>query len=354
MTNPATLLNNTVGAYFIGCIISSTRTSGLRLRQRLPFSGEVSWVENVTHHEDFLRNVAISPAFMVVSTECQAHDFWLSGLLEDMDPHVCEANTGDQQSHFRTGLLKLAFSYARLSVLPVGFQYSFGKAAATDEGPFLWRCLWAATDTVKAVVEDIAIPSQKIYLRHGPEAQCVFVTFASAFLVKLLQPKYAQHLSRERRVEIRDLVQRVIDLLSSPEVAIDDRHGPKLYSRFLQGLLATPMARVASARALKTVIGTVLAIAGAWHALCAPIAVSSAGDVERRLQSETGHASATICITSAPASSDRCWGATSMQSITDWPDMVLPGFNWMGSMQQTDFNTNIRYDQPMVGFTHSG
>jgi len=45
-------------------------------------------------------------------------------------------------------------------------------------------------------------------------------------------------------VEIRGLVQKVIDLLGSPEVAIDDRHGPKLYSRFLEKLLAKPMARL--------------------------------------------------------------------------------------------------------------
>lgn len=36
----------------------------------------------------------------------------------------------------------------------------------------------------------------------------------------------------------------MIDLLGSPEVAIDDRHGPKLYARFLQCLLSTPMARI--------------------------------------------------------------------------------------------------------------
>jgi hypothetical protein len=84
------------------------------------------------------------------------------------------------------------------------------------------------------------------YWRHGPEAQSVFVTFASAFLVKLLQPKFASYLTMEKRIEIRELVQKVIDLLSSPEIAIDDRHGPKLYSKFLKGLLAAPMARVDS------------------------------------------------------------------------------------------------------------
>jgi hypothetical protein len=48
----------------------------------------------------------------------------------------------------------------------------------------------------------------------------------------------------EKRSEIRELVQRVIDLLGSPEIAIDDRHGPKLYSKFLKGLLAAPMAKL--------------------------------------------------------------------------------------------------------------
>jgi hypothetical protein len=80
--------------------------------------------------------------------------------------------------------------------------------------------------------------------RHGPDAQSVFVTFASAFLIKLLQPKFASYLSREKRIEIRNLVQKVIDLLASPEIAVDDRHGPKLYSKFLKNLLAKPLAQI--------------------------------------------------------------------------------------------------------------
>jgi hypothetical protein len=51
-------------------------------------------------------------------------------------------------------------------------------------------------------------------------------------------------LSQETRTEIRALVQSVIDLLGSPAVAIDERHGPKLYSRFLEKLLAKPMAKL--------------------------------------------------------------------------------------------------------------
>ncbi|KDQ57351.1 hypothetical protein JAAARDRAFT_35979 [Jaapia argillacea MUCL 33604] len=154
-----------------------------------------------------------------------------------------KTDLSDPQNRFRTGLLKLAYSYARLVALSFGFQHAFGKSQI-DENPFLMRCLRAASDVVNAFVDDIGVPSQRIYLRHGPEAQSVFVTFASAFLVKLLQPKFAQYLTVEQRVGIRNLVQKVIDLLGSPEVSIDTRHGPKLYARFLKGLLNTPLAVV--------------------------------------------------------------------------------------------------------------
>ncbi|KII89885.1 hypothetical protein PLICRDRAFT_108635 [Plicaturopsis crispa FD-325 SS-3] len=156
-----------------------------------------------------------------------------------------QGDTTNPQFCFRTGLLRLAYSYARLLALSFGFQHAFGKNN-TDENPFLLRCYRAASDVVNTILNDVARPSQRVYLRHGPEAQSVFVTFACAFLVKLLQPKFASYLSREQREEIRSLVQQVIDLLGSPDIAIDDRHGPKLYSRFLKGLLATPMARVDS------------------------------------------------------------------------------------------------------------
>ncbi len=59
-----------------------------------------------------------------------------------------------------------------------------------------------------------------------------------------MQPKFAPYLTQEQRVDARALVQQVIDVLGSPDVAVDDGHYPKLYSRFLKGLLDTPMADV--------------------------------------------------------------------------------------------------------------
>jgi hypothetical protein len=67
-----------------------------------------------------------------------------------------------------------------------------------------------------------------------------YVTFS----VQLLQLKYAQYFTYDQRVEIRDLVQKTIDLLGAADVALDEKHGPSLYSRFLAGLLASPAVRV--------------------------------------------------------------------------------------------------------------
>ncbi|KAI0694595.1 hypothetical protein BC835DRAFT_1274282 [Cytidiella melzeri] len=162
---------------------------------------------------------------------------WCTLLREHTDP-------ADVQSNFRSRLLRLAYSYARMTVLSFGFLYAFGKTSVGQDVTLLWRCLRAAFDVTNAILEDISMPDHRIFLRHGPEAQSVFVTFACAFLLKLMQPRYASYVSREQRLEIRDKVEKVADLLGSPEVAVDDRHGPKLYSSFLKSLLAAPVAQV--------------------------------------------------------------------------------------------------------------
>jgi hypothetical protein len=56
-------------------------------------------------------------------------------------------------------------------------------------------------------------------------------------MAQLLQPKYASYLSSEQRAEIVQTVERAIEFHGSPDIAVDDRHGPRLYSRFMGGLL---------------------------------------------------------------------------------------------------------------------
>ena len=49
-----------------------------------------------------------------------------------------ETDKTNAQNRYRTGLLKLAYSYARLLILSYGFQLAFGKNEA-DDNPFLIR-----------------------------------------------------------------------------------------------------------------------------------------------------------------------------------------------------------------------
>jgi hypothetical protein len=60
-------------------------------------------------------------------------------LLQDKWQQILEqTDMTDPQNRFRSGLLKLAYSYARLVALSYGFQHAFGKNN-TDENPFLNR-----------------------------------------------------------------------------------------------------------------------------------------------------------------------------------------------------------------------
>jgi hypothetical protein len=55
--------------------------------------------------------------------------------------------------------------------------------------------------------------------------------------VQLLRPDFSNLLSKQQEGEIFTLIGKLIQTLSSPEIAIDDRHTPRLYARFLAGLL---------------------------------------------------------------------------------------------------------------------
>jgi len=61
-------------------------------------------------------------------------------------------------------------------------------------------------------------------------------TFSYPF--QLLRPEFSKLLSTNEEIEILELISRLIQTLSSPKIALDDKHTPKLYARFLAGLLS--------------------------------------------------------------------------------------------------------------------
>jgi hypothetical protein len=52
-----------------------------------------------------------------------------------------QTDMSDPQNCFRTGLLRMAYSYSRLIALSLGLQYAFGKGNS-DEDSFVFRVSW--------------------------------------------------------------------------------------------------------------------------------------------------------------------------------------------------------------------
>lgn len=276
---------------------------------------------------------------------------------------------------FRTGLLKMAFSYARLVALSSGLQHA--KEDHLDENSFLMRCFTRASDVINAFVHRLyTTEEERVLLRHAPDAQYVFISFAGAFLVKLLQLKYAQYFTYDQRVEIRDLVQKTIDLLGAADVALDEKHGPSLYSRFLAGLLASPAVRVdltpTSGKSPLTSPGVQkrarkpkIAPAKTRGGVVADISTSA--DYPSPSSANSGSPSPSYMYPGAegfsgaqlqdnPTSSELFNGPLptildadlleSAQIMADplWHDTLVPGFQWMNQMS---YNTSVTQDYSM-------
>jgi len=285
-------------------------------------------------------------------------------------------DSNEPQNRFRIGLLRLAYSYARLVALAFGFQHAFGKGG-TDENPFLKRCIRAASDVVNAMVDDIGRPSQKIYVRHGPESQTVFVAFSCAFLIKLLQPKYTTYLSSEQRAEIVRTVERAVEFHGSSDISVDDRHGPRLYSRFMGGLLEAvkaPPTKPSRTRSKRKTSGL-----PASEPLANPVPPPKAthlisanyfDPLPTRTITPFDHFALPTEVDPSASAGGSALGLTaseffysplpfdrdlveSMQSLTSLPEMhdaSLPGFGWMKQMPPADL---AQYQQPIGGVYHS-
>ncbi|KAF7305162.1 hypothetical protein MKEN_01231400 [Mycena kentingensis (nom. inval.)] len=153
---------------------------------------------------------------------------WRNRFDRDSDP-----NNG--QCALRTMLMPFTVAYSRLVMFSFGFQQAYRRGLQAHDHIFFTECLESAKSVVRCMVEDLAPHG---FMRYAPDAHFTFTAFASAFLMKLLKPEFAHLMSQEEEKRVFNLIGRLIQTLSSPEVAIDDRHTPKLYARFLAGLLS--------------------------------------------------------------------------------------------------------------------
>ncbi|KAK0503182.1 fungal-specific transcription factor domain-containing protein [Armillaria luteobubalina] len=135
---------------------------------------------------------------------------------------------------YRGSTTHMITAYLRLVVLAVGFQHA-AKSGLSRDSEVLTRSIDAARSVIQITVERL-YPTG--HLRYAMEANFVYVSFAAAYLVNLLRAKFLSLLSQEVQEEIIYSVNRLIKVLASDQVALDERHTPALYSRFLAKLMA--------------------------------------------------------------------------------------------------------------------
>ncbi|KAG1853069.1 hypothetical protein F4604DRAFT_1933338 [Suillus subluteus] len=168
--------------------------------------------------------------FLQVTLE---HDRHLTNYFEEWTRHINEeSDPGDLGSVFRCTLLPFLVSYSRLVMYSFGFQHAFQLGMEASDNVFLDKCFDSAKVIIKQMIEVLA-PSG--LMRAAPDGHFVFASFASAFMLKLLRPEFAQLLTRQMEDEIYELIGCLITTLQ--DVAIDERHTAHLYARFIASLL---------------------------------------------------------------------------------------------------------------------
>ncbi|KIK59748.1 hypothetical protein GYMLUDRAFT_44187 [Collybiopsis luxurians FD-317 M1] len=135
--------------------------------------------------------------------------------------------------YYRANTTEMITAYLRLVILAVGFQQAF-KSGISRQSEVLKHSIEAAMTVIQIMVERL-YPTG--HLKYAMEANFLYVSFSAAYLLNLLRPKLLPLLDENTQEDIIFTVKRLIDVLGSTDVALDGRHTPALYSRFLIGLI---------------------------------------------------------------------------------------------------------------------
>ncbi|KAK0452932.1 fungal-specific transcription factor domain-containing protein [Desarmillaria tabescens] len=135
----------------------------------------------------------------------------------------------------RCGMLNFFVAYFRLVMFSFGFHQVFHAGIENWYDYFFSKSLECSKLLIRCVNEDLA-PSG--FLRYAPDRNFLCVAFAAVFLFKILRPEFSSLLGKADKDESIKLIETLIDQFSSSGIAVDDRHTPKLYARFLATLLS--------------------------------------------------------------------------------------------------------------------
>ncbi|KAF8212315.1 hypothetical protein K438DRAFT_1566839 [Mycena galopus ATCC 62051] len=135
---------------------------------------------------------------------------------------------------YRGNTTQMITAYLRLVVLADSFQRATKHGLSRDSD--ILRLSIDAARTVIQIALDRLYPTGN--LKFAMESNWLYISFAAAFLVNFLRPRFLPLVKADTQRDIVRLVSRLINVLGSDGVALDGRHTPALYSRFLSSLLA--------------------------------------------------------------------------------------------------------------------
>ncbi|KAG5721547.1 Protein priB [Termitomyces sp. T112] len=153
---------------------------------------------------------------------------WTRRFFEDSDPN-------DATCSLRSILFQVLVAYSRLVMFSSGFAQAYQRGVGPGAHVYFNRCMDAAKSVIQLTVASLASTG---YMRYAPDEFFISPSFASVFLLELLRSEFSVHITVEQETKILSLVRSLVETLSSPEIAVNDRHTPKLYARFLASLLS--------------------------------------------------------------------------------------------------------------------
>ncbi|KAG8716746.1 hypothetical protein FRC09_015285 [Ceratobasidium sp. 395] len=145
-----------------------------------------------------------------------------------------ESNNTDSACKYRCDFFFFLVNHSRLILFSFGYQQALIHGLKHGK-TFSNQCYEAASKVLRIVIQDLA-PSG--WLMYSLDEHFVFISFAAAFLLRMLQSPFVSALNPTQSSTIIPLVTDLARVLESNKVVIDDQHSPRLYSRFLSGLIA--------------------------------------------------------------------------------------------------------------------
>ncbi|KAH7915024.1 fungal-specific transcription factor domain-containing protein, partial [Hygrophoropsis aurantiaca] len=129
--------------------------------------------------------------------------------------------------------LMVIAAYMRLAMLSQAFQHD--SACRTSSESYIPReSIYCARTVIRIVVQRLFTTGR---LRYALESHFLFAAFAAAFLLNLMSPEHLIVFDDTIQDCNAALVRELIHVLGSDACAVDGRHSPALYSRFLSCLL---------------------------------------------------------------------------------------------------------------------